>query len=782
MDKNSLWNSAFQEYINANNYRYYWVTSDSGSRYLSAQVEINAGGVFSFDLNIYDPNGTQRWQDGGAGSVEMQVNGGSWQRVYNEPATSYPYGTKFKFKNFTPGTGMVENGTSGLDSNWEATMTEKGLNIDFYTKWQTFTLDLNGKIDGTTIYGIGDYGSADVYINDSRVADDVGDWYQSYNYGTKYEIKDFKSKKGYTYTGNASYSGTITSDVGVYPTFTTNRVYIAYHPNGGTVSGKGYSTNQYGYVMASDGTVWYHGLKYGNSDDPYNATTFGLTRRGYNFVGWTNMNTSTFYDQDTSYDSTKYYGDSTSQTTANTSTVYCYVQAKWSAKQFTVEYVGNGGKWNDQTSWSNTATYDSNYTIESNFYTRTGYTFVGWTTRSDGKDDGYNWTGWAGKWQYINGEYGISNNKLTLYARWEPITYHNSIAHWIMNLSNGEGNNTGNGNNAYRAKLTTFDVTYNDNPLATFKMDNSKAIEAFNGLELTHGGSADITGNWGAFSIGTTVTQLPKNMYFEYYYTPVTYSITYDLNDADGSPESRATNAEGNPTSYNVYYGVSIKEPTRPGYTFEGWVDQNGNKVEAINESANMSFLASDGTTTDSTIRLELAKRRTGNVQLKATWKATAPSITAKSNYYMEKDTVTSDMLKTNASATDDLETSEYITSKITIKRITYEDGSVVENPTNLDTSKEQTVKVTYSVKNDRGGETEIAQTVKVVPKTHGGPIDETNPDGSPNIFARYINKDSEYTLPGNSKWRTEDYQNELESLDKSGDQYLSQYDDLLNQ
>ena len=70
-----------------------------------------------------------------------------------------------------------------------------------------------------------------------------------------------------------------------------------------------------------------------------------------------------------------------------------------------------------------TATYDQNITmLGTSDVTRTGYTCKGWTTKLDGTDDGYNWTGWSGKWAYINGQYGIADGKLKLYARWQDET------------------------------------------------------------------------------------------------------------------------------------------------------------------------------------------------------------------------------------------------------------------------------------------------------------------------------------------------------------------------
>ena len=49
--------------------------------------------------------------------------------------------------------------------------------------------------------------------------------------------------------------------------------------------------------------------------------------------------------------------------------------------------------------------YGTNTAIRSNTFTKTGYTFAGWTTRTDGVDDGYNWTGWSGTWKYVDGQY-----------------------------------------------------------------------------------------------------------------------------------------------------------------------------------------------------------------------------------------------------------------------------------------------------------------------------------------------------------------------------------------
>lgn len=162
-----------------------------------------------------------------------------------------------------------------------------------------------------------------------------------------------------------------------------------------------------------------------NSSNPssynvlYGVTLSNPTRTGYGFSGWYNGSTKiTGINQgaNASFSSASdLYSKLSSRTTGNVT-----LTAQWKANTYTVVYHGNGGTWNNTDSWSNTATYDSKYTVESNFFIRAGYAFVGWTTNSDGTDDGYNWTDWSDTWSYVNGQYGVSNGQLHLYAIWEP--------------------------------------------------------------------------------------------------------------------------------------------------------------------------------------------------------------------------------------------------------------------------------------------------------------------------------------------------------------------------
>ena len=131
----------------------------------------------------------------------------------------------------------------------------------------------------------------------------------------------------------------------------------------------------------------------------------------------TGYSASTWYDSTAKKDTGIASGGSGSGYAISQNTTMT-AQAK--ANTYTISYNANGGS---GTMASTTATYGSTTTISANTFTKSGYSFAGWTTNSDGSDDGYGWTNWSGTWKYVNGQYGISGGKLVLYARWSANTY-----------------------------------------------------------------------------------------------------------------------------------------------------------------------------------------------------------------------------------------------------------------------------------------------------------------------------------------------------------------------
>lgn len=151
---------------------------------------------------------------------------------------------------------------------------------------------------------------------------------------------------------------------------------VAYNANGGWGE-PGAQTKTYGSLLYLSNTV--------------------PSRTGYSFAYWTGDNNVGSYAPGAAYGAD-----------FNGGTVTMYAQ--WSANQYTVSYNANGGSGNMS---SDTATYDSAFSIKSNAFTRTGYEFVGWNDKADGT--GNNWTGWSGTWTRTSG--------LTVYAQWKAVNY-----------------------------------------------------------------------------------------------------------------------------------------------------------------------------------------------------------------------------------------------------------------------------------------------------------------------------------------------------------------------
>jgi len=193
---------------------------------------------------------------------------------------------------------------------------------------------------------------------------------------------------------------------------------------------------------------------------------------------------------------------------------------------------------------------------------------------------------------------------IDIYPKWVINKYSNKVDHWAVGFRNQEGNNGGD-KNAYKINTTYFDAVFN----TTFIMDGSKHATLPNGFYLHNMfGTSAIDGTWQTYPLGTKVTQGAKSLGFEYYYYPITYKIAYNLNGG--------TNSSDNPSSYNVLYGVSLKNPTRQGYTFSGWY--NGDtKVTGINEGKGANFASS------AELYSELEKRTIGDVTLEARWTPT---------------------------------------------------------------------------------------------------------------------------------------------------------------
>ena len=188
-------------------------------------------------------------------------------------------------------------------------------------------------------------------------------------------------------------SSTQGATVTVYALWKPNTYTISYNGNGATGGRTANTTATY--------------------DQSVTIASNGFTKTGYTFAGWTTKSDGSDDGYGwTNWKGTWKYVDGQYGIANRKLQLY----ARWTPNKYTISYNGNGATGGSTA--NTTATYDQNVTIASNGYTRTGYTFAGWTTKSNGTDDGYGWTNWKGTWKYVDGQYGIASGKLQLYARW----------------------------------------------------------------------------------------------------------------------------------------------------------------------------------------------------------------------------------------------------------------------------------------------------------------------------------------------------------------------------
>ena len=165
--------------------------------------------------------------------------------------------------------------------------------------------------------------------------------------------------------------------------------------------------------------------------------------------------------------------------------------------------------------------------------TREGYQFTGWTYAGE-------------EWSFL--DHTVSFD-MTLDANWKRINY--SITYRL----NGGTNSISN--------PSTYTVESNTITFA----NPTRSGYTFTGWDITsipHGstGNVVVTAHWSE---------------------PIVYTITYNLNGG--------TNAASNPKSYTVNSSnITLANPTRTGYTFDGWYESGNSKITTIKTSSVKNF------------------------------------------------------------------------------------------------------------------------------------------------------------------------------------------------
>lgn len=262
-------------------------------------------------------------------------------------------------------------------------------------------------------------------------------------------------------------------------------------------------------------------------------------KTGYTFSGYSH-NGVTYYDEEGCASLTGDAMNINSDMMGNSA-----LAAQWTANCYKISYDANGGV---GVMADTDMIYDVPEHLKENQFTRTGYTFAGWNTESEGTGTAY------ADMRQVSNLTSTLNGTVTLYAQWKPISY-----------------------------MITFDINGGNG-------DIPSDIEALYGVEYAIA-SADperedyIFTGWNTKADGTgfhyDAEAVVKNLTSEEGATvilyadfaAISYDITYDLGGG------RLTGEERNPEIYTANDEITLINPTKKGYSFVGWT---GTEVEGV--------------------------------------------------------------------------------------------------------------------------------------------------------------------------------------------------------
>lgn len=414
---------------------------------------------------------------------------------------------------------------------------------------------------------------------------------QNFVYDVEQKLTSNKfTKTGYTFESwNTNEDGTGTK-------YTNEQLVknLVPTPNGTLMLYAQWLPNEYTIIFNANGG---HGampvqkLKYDETQAIQENT---LTREGYIFAGWNLSEDGT----DTSYANKEQVLNLTSE---NGGRIELYAQ--WSANSYTVEFNANGGK---GTMTNQVFTYDVAKALRANVYTRTGYTFVGWstdanyvvksedatssasttgstsssgTTSSTGttEENSQNTTGeklYKDK-EEVSNLATTPNGTITLYAIWTKNKY--TV---IYNQNAPTETTTGSMENSKYEYNTKARLSENEYQRIgyTFKNWNTKP----DGTGTTYNNGQEIE------NLTQTVNGI-VNLYAQW--TANTYRIYFNSNTGIGTMDTQVC-------TYDVSTNISANKFKKTGYTFAGWCTV-ANPTNSGNSANNMEEGSETGNSND---------------------------------------------------------------------------------------------------------------------------------------------------------------------------------------
>ena len=247
------------------------------------------------------------------------------------------------------------------------------------------------------------------------------------------------------------------------------------------------------------------------------------TKDGYTFDGW--------------YESSNFSGTAVTSWKSGEKIAVVTLYAKWTANTYTAKFDANSGS--DDAPAEIQATYDVEFELPENTFTKIGYNFTDWNTKADGSGKDYEA---KANVKNLTTENGAT---VTLYAEWEAIEYK-------ITYENTE-NATNDNFESYTIETETI----------TLK-DPTKVGYTFDGWYTDN-----------SFTEESKVTEIKKGsigvMTLYAKWTANNYTVNFDANGGTGSMTAQTF-------TYGISQALSENKFIRTGYDFVGWATSaNGN-------------------------------------------------------------------------------------------------------------------------------------------------------------------------------------------------------------
>lgn len=236
--------------------------------------------------------------------------------------------------------------------------------------------------------------------------------------------------------------------------------------------------------------------------------------------------------------------------------------ANWKSNTYQVVYNANKGT---GAMSPTTISYDSDGILRKNIFTRTGYTFLGWSTNPNATSAQYT------DQQSVRNLTAANGGQIALYAVWQPCVYE-------ITTNQGEGSG---GTDVFYEKYEHgiyFDKQTSDS-ISSILIPALRG-HTFTGYHMGMYGGRLVVNADGSIAVENTFFKQNTMIYASYEANK--YQVSYDMQGgSDGSTSREATFGQLFPTA---------KAPNRDGYSFQGYYTETNGLGEGIYNK----FMATD--------------------------------------------------------------------------------------------------------------------------------------------------------------------------------------------